>query len=396
MSIRLQCQPLNFTVIQVYAPTTDAEKEIIDQFYGDLQELLLSTPKKDIVFIVGDWNAKVENQAVEGITGKYCLGTTDEAGQRLLEFCQEKSLIITNTLFQLPKRRLYAWTSPDGRHRNQIDYILCNQRWKSAVQSATTRPGADCGSYHKLLIAKFRLKLQNVAKSIPTCRYDLNSIPYDYTVEVQNRFNVLELENKSSQEMWTEVVNTIKEAAEKHIPKKRNSKNARWLSVEALQVAEERRKAKIKGDRSTMFELTKDVQKLASRDKNMFFNEQCKEVEDSNGMGKTRGLYKKIREIKRKFQAKIGMIKDRNGKDLSEAEDVKERWAEYVEDLYKKEMHNDRAPTADVNVNLELEPDILESEIKWALENMADNKTSGHNEIPAELFKVTGKDAIVT
>ncbi|XP_049789823.1 uncharacterized protein LOC126195306, partial [Schistocerca nitens] len=111
-------------------------------------------------------------------------------------------------------------------------------------------------------------------------------------------------------------------------------------------------------------------------------------------MGKTRDLYKKIRDIKGKLQAKIGMIKDRNGKDLSEAEDVKERWAEYVEDLYKKELHNDRAPTADVNVNLELEPDILESEIQWALENMADNKTSGHDEIPAELFKVTGKDAV--
>ncbi|XP_047116217.1 craniofacial development protein 2-like [Schistocerca piceifrons] len=169
MSIRLQCQPLNITVIHVYAPTTDAEKEIIDQLYGDLQELLLSTPKKDIVFIVGDWNAKVGNEAVEGITGKYGLGTTNEAGQRLLEFCQENSLIITNTLFQLPKRRLYTWTSPDGQHRNQIDYILCNQRWKSAVQSATTRPGADCGSDHELLIAKFRLKLQNVPKSIPTC-----------------------------------------------------------------------------------------------------------------------------------------------------------------------------------------------------------------------------------
>ncbi|XP_047106321.1 probable ribosome biogenesis protein RLP24 [Schistocerca piceifrons] len=125
--------------------------------------------------------------------------------------------------------------------------------------------------------------------------------------------------------MWTEVANTVKETAEKHIPKKRNSKKTRWLSVEALQVAEERKKKKIKGDRSAMFELNKDFQKLARRDKNIIFNEQCKEVEDSNGMGKTRDLYKKIREIKGKFQAKIGMTQDRNGKDLSEAEDVKER-----------------------------------------------------------------------
>ncbi|XP_047112237.1 uncharacterized protein LOC124788994, partial [Schistocerca piceifrons] len=111
-------------------------------------------------------------------------------------------------------------------------------------------------------------------------------------------------------------------------------------------------------------------------------------------MGKTRALYKKIREIKGKFQAKIGMIQDRNRKDLGEAEDVKESWAEYVEDLYKREPHNDRSPTGDVNVNLELEPDILESEIQWALENMADNTISGHDEIPAELFKVTGKDTV--
>ncbi|XP_068083183.1 craniofacial development protein 2-like, partial [Anabrus simplex] len=165
MSVRFQGQPFNITVIQIYAPTTEAEEEDIDQFYEDLRELLQLTPKKDVVFIIGDWNAKVGNQTVDGVTGKFGLGTTNEAGQRLLEFCQDNSLVITNTLFQLPKRRLYTWTSPDGKCRNQIDYILCSQRWRSAVQSSKTRPGADCGSDHELLISKFRLKLKILPKT---------------------------------------------------------------------------------------------------------------------------------------------------------------------------------------------------------------------------------------
>ena len=113
--------------------------------------------------------------------------------QRLIEFCQENALVITNTLFQQHKRRLYTWTSPDGRHRNQIDYILCSQRWRSSIQSAKTRPGADWGSHHELLMAKFRLKLKKVGKTTRPYRYDLNQIPYDYTVEVRNRFKGLDL-----------------------------------------------------------------------------------------------------------------------------------------------------------------------------------------------------------
>ena len=103
-------------------------------------------------------NAKSESQETPGVTGKFGLGVQNEAGQRLIEFCQENTLIIANTLFQQHKRRLYTWTSPDGQHQNQIDYILCSLKWRSSIQSAKTRPGADCGSDHELLIAKFRLK----------------------------------------------------------------------------------------------------------------------------------------------------------------------------------------------------------------------------------------------
>ena len=205
ISVHFQGKPFNIMVIQVYALTSNAEEAEVEQFYEDVQELLELTLKKDVLFIIGDWNAKVGSQETPGITGRFGLGVQNEAGQRLIEFCQENALVIANSLFQQHKRRLYTWTSPDGRHRNQIDYILCSQRWRSSIQSAKSRLGADCGSDHELLIAKFRLKLKKVEKNTRPFRYDLNQISYDYTVEVRNRFKGLDLTDRVPDELWAEV-----------------------------------------------------------------------------------------------------------------------------------------------------------------------------------------------
>ena len=163
--ICFQGKPFNSTVIQVYALTSKAEEGEVEWFCNDLQDLLKLTSKTDVLFIIGDWNAKVESQEKLGVTGKFDLGVQNEAGQRLKEFCQENTLVIANNLCQQYKRRLYTWTSPAGQYQNQIDYILCSQRWRSSTQSAKTRPGADCGSDHELLIVKFRLKLKKVGKT---------------------------------------------------------------------------------------------------------------------------------------------------------------------------------------------------------------------------------------
>ena len=128
ISVHFQGKPFNIMVIQVYAPTSNAEEAEVEWFYEDLQDLLELTPQKDVLFILGDWNAKVGSQETPGVTGKFGLETRNEAGQGLIEICQENALVIANTLFQQHKRRLYTWTSPDGQHQNQIDYILCSQR----------------------------------------------------------------------------------------------------------------------------------------------------------------------------------------------------------------------------------------------------------------------------
>ena len=141
-----------------------------------------------------------------------------------MEFCQENILVIANTLFQQQKRRLYTWTLPDGQHRDQIDYILCSQRWRSFIQSAKTRPRAACGSDHELLIAKFRLKLKKVGKTTRPFRYDLYKIPYNYTVEVRNRFKGLDMIDRVPDELSMEVHDIVQETERKTIPKKRNAK----------------------------------------------------------------------------------------------------------------------------------------------------------------------------
>ena len=148
----------------------------------------------------------------------------NEAGQRLTEFCQENALVIANVLFQQCKRRLCTWTSPDGQYQNQIDYILCSQRWRSSIQSAKTRLGADCGSDYELLIAKFRLKLKKVGEITRPFRYDLNQIPYDYTVEVTNRLKGLDLIDRVPEELQMEVCDIVQWAVIKTIPKKKKSK----------------------------------------------------------------------------------------------------------------------------------------------------------------------------
>ena len=172
-----------------------------------------------------------------------------------------------------------------------------------------------------------------MGKTTRPFRYDLNQSPYDYTVEVRNRSKGLDLIDRVPDELWMEVHDTVQETGIKTIPIEKKCKNAKWLSGEALQIA-----VKSKGEKERYKHLNAEFQRLARRDKKAFLSDQCKEIEENNRMGKTRDIFKKIRDTKGTFHAKTGSIKDRNGMDLTEAEDIK-RWQEYTE-LYKKHLHN--------------------------------------------------------
>ena len=188
-----------------------------------------------------------------------------------------------------------------------------------------------------------------------------------------------------------EVCDTVQETGIKTIPKKKKWKKAKWLSEEALQIVEKRREAKGKGEKERYTHTNAECQRIAKRDKKDFLSDLCKEIEENNRMRKTRDLFKKIRDTKGTFHAKMGSIKDRNGMDLTEAKDIKKRWQEYTEELYKKGLND---PDNYNGVITHLEPDILECEVKWALGSITMNKASGGDGIPVELFQIPKDDAV--
>ena len=205
-----------------------------------------------------------------------------------------------------------------------------------------------------------------------------------------NRFKGLDLIDRVPEELWTKVHNTEQDAVINTITKKKKCKKAKWLPEEALQTAEKRRETKGKGEKERYTHVNADFQRLAGREKKAFLSDQCKEIEETNRMGKTRDLFKKIRDTKGTFHAKVSKIKDRNGMALTEAEDIK-KWQEYTEELYKKDLYD---PDNHDGVITHLEPDILECEVKWALGSITMNKASGGDGMPVELFQILKDEAV--
>ena len=193
-----------------------------------------------------------------------------------------------------------------------------------------------------------------------------------------------------SDELWTEVHDIVQERGIKNIPMEKKCKKAKWLSEKALRIAVKRREVKSKGEKERYKHVNAEFQRIARRDKKAFLSNQCKEIEENNRMEKTRELFKKITVTKGIFHAKMSSIKDRNGMDLTEAEDIKKRWQEYTE-LYKKDLHD---PDNNDGMITHLKPDILECEAKWALGSITMNKASGSGGIPVELFQILKDDVV--
>jgi len=209
------------------------------------------------------------------------------------------------------------------------------KRWRSSIESQKQDQMLTVAQIMNSLLPNSDL-LKKVGKTTRPFRYDLNQIPYDYTVEVTSRFKGLDLIDRVPEELWEEVPDIVQEAVIKTIPKEKKCKKEKWLSEEALQIAEKRREAKGKGEKERYTHLNAAFQRIARRDKKAFLSDQCKEIEENNRLGKTRDLFKKMRTTKGTFHAKMGTIKNRNGMDLTGAEDTKKRWQEYTEELYKK------------------------------------------------------------
>uniref|UniRef100_A0A673LQN0 Endonuclease/exonuclease/phosphatase domain-containing protein n=1 Tax=Sinocyclocheilus rhinocerous TaxID=307959 RepID=A0A673LQN0_9TELE len=197
IAIRIRGKPLNTSILQVYAPTSAIDETIIEEFYAEVQEAMDQTPKKYIIYVIGDFNTKVGSYVESHVMGSCGLGEHNEAGDRLVQFCHEYQLWITNTGFKQPKRHLYTWLAPDGIHRNHIDYILCSQKQKNAVLIAKTFPGADCMTDHQLLVMKAKLRWDRIKRDIATPRFQVDKMSPLYAFEEATATQHMVIQNGS-------------------------------------------------------------------------------------------------------------------------------------------------------------------------------------------------------
>ncbi|XP_042885955.1 craniofacial development protein 2-like [Penaeus japonicus] len=250
LKLRIQAKPHNITIVQCYAPTSTANEDEINSFYDSLQETIDSIPNRDLQVIMGDMNAKVgKNPTPNKTCGRFGLGEKNERGDRLIEFCSANNMLITNTMFEHHPRHLYTWTSPDMKTRNQIDYIILNQKnGKSCVKNVKTRPGADCNSDHQLLAAEIKLQLKKLTQPPQLIRFNYNTLDNNYSVKISNSFEaLLQCEDeKNPNELWNEGKDIFLKVAEETITKKTNKRN-QWISEETIKEVELRRQLKAKG-----------------------------------------------------------------------------------------------------------------------------------------------------
>ena len=346
ITARFDSAPYKITVIHAYAPTAASSDEDIEAFYSILEDALAKVHKKDIIIITGDWNAKIgsDNTDWKSVIGRYGYGDRNERGERLLEFAATHSLYICNTRFEQKSQRKWTWASPDGVHKNMIDLILIQQRWKSSVINCRTFQSADICSDHSLVLCNIRLRLKRMHNKmqhrtrIDTSQLKSQRIRECYSKKLANDIAKIDLA-ENLEEHAKKIEAAIKKAAEATIPVSRSTKKP-WISEDTLKLADEKRTLKQSKNASAQKEqqykdLCKKVQKSARQDKERWIQQQCEEIEKGLVIGKTRHVYSLIKMLRRKFTPRISVIQDQDGKILQSQDEIIQQWTKYCSSLYK-------------------------------------------------------------
>ena len=412
IAIRLKATPFNLTIIQVYAPTTEASDETIEDFYSQLDDMIRETPKKDILIILGDWNAKIGTDAYENWSltmGPYCNDRTNDRGLRLLEFAGENNLVVANTLGPHKPSRRWTWHSPCGQYHNQIDYILVQKRFRSGININRTRsfPGADIGSDHELVMMTFRTRLSKINKPKPTrLKFNLEKLKDPQVMEqfqavIGGKFApllALDTENDldaTIDQMNSAIIDTANDLLGKyHQPKKP------WITAEVLQLCDTRRQlknAKRSPEGANKYrEINRKVKAELRKAKEHWIHQQCEDIERNLRNNNTKKAYQVIKELTSANQRKrVIAIQSKDGTRLTEEQQVLERWTEYCSELYNHQLQvNPAVLTLNHEPpNEDFQP-ILRDEVEKAVQTLKKGKAAGVDNIPGELIQAGGDPII--
>ena len=395
--VRLKGKPFDTCIIQVYAPTCDYAEDIVEEFYSDVMKAKEQCKPHEVTLVMGDLNAKLGNERVEDIVGPFGLGERNERGDRWAEWCIENEQVVLNTWFRQPPRRLYTWMSPGDRVRNQIDYITINKRFRNAVNSTRTFPGADCNSDHVPIVIEMAVKLKKPRKRKLKPKVNIKLLKSDsnikdlYNVAVRNKFEALENEAEEStmQSVYDNLSAAIEEASAEILPKVTRTPNRPWMTEAILRLMDDRRRCKGTDDQLYR-ELNRTIHQECRIAKERWMDEKCTEVEDLSKRDQQL-MYSKVNDIiKKKKSNKNIAIKKADGTIAMDIEDVKARWNEYVSELY----HDDRPEENDIEIVNDEGPEIMRSEVEAAIKEMKAGKAVGGDGVAAEALQALGDFAI--
>ena len=393
--LKLQAKPFNINIIQVYAPTSDCEDEEVEKLYQEINNGIQQTKSGEVLCVMGDFNAKVGKEKYEKIIGTYGLGNRNERGDRLIEFCQQNKLCVVNTWFQQPTRRLYTWNSPGGTTRNQIDYILINDRFRNNVKQVKTYPGADINSDHIPVVMKLKIKLKKMEKPKVREQFDLQLLKEEnykkeYNVEIRNAYSKLSNQTieqtpedqNEVEKKWGIIKESLNTSLRTVLPNKHAMKKKPWMTDDILMKMEERKKCK-NIDSDKYKQLNKEIEKICRQTKEKWYADQCEEIELLEKQYKTREMHKKVKDLTNRNSRKTasGYIKDKNGKLLFDQEDIAIRWAEYITELY----NDDRGEMPSFEVTSG--KNIMKEEVELVIKSMKEKKATGPDGLSTEALK---------
>jgi exonuclease III len=423
MIMRLKVTPINVLIVQIYAPCNEECEEEKDNFYESLDQAIKDHKKgRECLMVMGDFNAKVGNNKEGNIVGPYGLGERNDNGDRLVNFCRRHNLFVTNTWFQQKRSAQHTWISPSGNIKNQIDYVLVDNRFRNGVQNSKSMPGADCESDHNPVIVTMKIRLQRIHKTKRAVKFNLDmlkkpEIRKAYRLRLENQLeekgdeggdsilnndgvphigmgeNEPENIEREIEEIWYRLKEGIGLVAEEICGKEQLTKNQHWMTTDILQKMKDRRECKRLKDEEGYKKLKHEIQRLCREAKDKYFEDKCKEIEMLD-KAHNQLLYKKIKELRPKSNRMMQIIKSKQGKCLIEKKDIVERWAEYVEELYKDDDRDGNRDEVVMSAMVNELYTISCGEVETVIKELPKGKACGNDNIAGELLQSMGEKGI--
>ena len=392
------------SIIQIYAPTLDKDDDVHDEFYEQLQATMESIKRSDYLIVLGDFNAILGNEKVPCVTGSHGTGIRNNSGQRLLEFCSANDLFVTNTGFRHHLRRKTTWISPDGRTKNEIDYILIRSRFKSSALNCRAYPKADCGSDHNLVAARLRLRF-TAKKAITTTRkvrWNVDKLREEEQHEAYNEELAHVLRNTQSDStidnQWETIKTTITIAAKATIGKREMTAKQKWITPRTLELMEERKQLKplitrSQEDKERYSLKDKEVRHACEENKKDYLEGICLHLQDCKHPSQAGIAYKYIRGLKKPFTLRSRTIKDAQDRPIDDTDEIRERWRGYTESLYTKDQTIHADWLAIPSIVVDPVPAVLPAEVTKTIRHINNNKAPGSDDLNIELIKAIDDDS---